>query len=296
MDEFYDFIQELEKFRFLVYGIKIEGNNQPDMEYYFKKDIRYPIFSATKSILALAVGIAQNQGSFDITKSLNSYLEDAYTKSMHPEQKKAFEKLSVERFLTMSIPNYPFRLQGDDWQDYFCKLKIDYEKEPAFWYSNICAYLVGVALENAIKRPLVDYMKEFIFDPLQMQLPEYETDPHGHFYGATGMHMSVSELGKIGKLYLENGVYKGQQIVPADWIKEASSVKIENAEGGYGYFLWHFYKGYKISGKWGQRSIILPHKNLVCTYLSKVESTLALKKLDQMIGEFLFSYDIKNKL
>lgn len=296
MDNFYDLIQELEKFRFLVYGIKVEMKNQPELEYYFKKDTRYPIYSVTKSIVSLAVGIAQQQGYLSIQDPLNQYLEEGYTKGMHPDQKKAFEKLSIERFLTMSIPDFPFRPQGDNWQDYISMLKMDYAKAPSFWYTNICAYLVGIAVENAVKRPLMEYMKEFIFDPMQMEIPEYQLDPQGHFYGASGMQMRVSELAKIGKLYLDQGVYKGKQLVTQEWIKEASSTKIENAEGGYGYFLWHYYKGYKMSGKWGQRSIILPQKQMVCTYLSKVESALALEKLDQMIGEFLFSYHVQREI
>ena len=202
--------------------------------------------------------------------------------------KKAFQKLSIERFLTMSVPNLPFRLQGDDWYSYIENLDADYEAAPDFCYSNICAYLVGVATENAVKKPLMQYMKDKLFDPLEMEIPNYMKDPYGHFYGASGMRLQVKELSKLGILYLQNGRFKNTQVIPVDWIKESSSGKIKNREGGYGYFIWRYHSGYRISGKWGQRSIVVPEKDIVLTYLSDLQENEQSDKMDVMVKEFLF--------
>ena len=44
-----------------------------------------------------------------------------------------------------------------------------------------------------------------------------------------------------------------------------------NREGGYGYFVWKYQDGFRISGKWGQRCYIFPRRGLMVTYLAHME-------------------------
>ena len=40
-----------------------------------------------------------------------------------------------------------------------------------------------------------------------------------------------------------------------------------NREGGYGYFLWKYRDGFRVSGKWGQKCFVLPKQKLIVTFL-----------------------------
>ena len=44
-----------------------------------------------------------------------------------------------------------------------------------------------------------------------------------------------------------------------------------NREGGYGYFIWKYRDGFRISGKWGQRCYVLPERGLIISHLSHME-------------------------
>lgn len=102
------------------------------------------------------------------------------------------------------------------------------------------------------------------------------------------MELSVHELSLLGQLYLQNGVIDGRRILSEKWIKEASSKQISTCEGGYGYFFWITDNGFRISGKWGQKCLVYPHKNLMMTYLSDMrdDSDKVLMLFDSLAENF----------
>ena len=86
-------------------------------------------------------------------KPITDYLPEDKVKALPEEQKERFDKLSVRRFLTMSIDGFPFRSEGDNWLDHALSCEIDPEKI-LFNYSNITVYVVCVALTNILGRDL----------------------------------------------------------------------------------------------------------------------------------------------
>lgn len=83
-------------------------------------------------------------------------------------------------------------------------------EEKNFDYSNIPAYLVGVAVAKALGVHLYDYLEERLFDPLGIVKPTYQNCPSGYFYGASGMFLTVPELAKIGQLCLKKVCLRGR--------------------------------------------------------------------------------------
>ena len=67
------------------------------------------------------------------------------------------------------------------------------------------------------------------------------------------------------------GKYGQKQIVPAAYVKEATSVQQMNREGGYGCFIWKYRDGFSLNGKWGQKCYVLPNKGILVTFLSHME-------------------------
>ncbi len=251
-------IEEIQSKGYQVYGIEIAREGEELWKHYFAPDIRYPVYSATKAFTATGVGLAAAEGKLSVDDPLSAYLESPYLQYVPAKQREAFAKLPIRRFLTMSIPGYPFRPEGGDWLQYALECPVDYSAAPVFDYSNIPAYLAGVATEHAVGEPLGDYLKSRLFTPLGIHSPVYQKCPGGHFYGASGMELTVHELSCLGRLYLQKGQFQGTQILPEWWTEEATSVQQENREGGYGYYFWKYGAGYRISGKWGQRCLIFP--------------------------------------
>jgi hypothetical protein len=94
--------------------------------------------------------------------------------------------------------------------------------------------------------------------------------------GCTGLTLSPLDMAKLGYLYLNHGVWNGEQIVPGEWVDESTSKHIEtkglmNAaeDDGYGYFWWmDAYGGYSAHGYGGQYIFVIPQKNLVAVFTS----------------------------
>ncbi len=268
---FQGFVDVVKKNNWEFYGIEVFRNGR-NIEIYSENPIqRKPIYSATKSITSLAVGMARDEGKFDINTSIYEYLKSEVPTYVSQKQIDTLKQITVKRLLTMSVQGYPFRPQGNNWLEYSLTYPIENVEDKGFDYSNIQAYLVGVAVSKALGKHLYDYLEERLFQPLGITQPIYQNCPSGYFYGASGMQLTVSELGKIGRLCLQQGIYNGQRLVSAEYISEATSTQQLNREGGYGYYFWKYQDGYRISGKWGQRSFVFPESDMVITYLANME-------------------------
>ena len=105
-------------------------------------------------------------------------------------------------------------------------------------------------------RTVLDYAREKLFDPLGIStrtafsgpLPDFfapefvkagfgwGTDPDGIQLGGFGLRLTAPDMLKIGELYRRDGVWNGQQIVPADWIQQSIAPSTLNKE--YGLLWW----------------------------------------------------------
>ncbi len=264
------FIQKVKDNNWPIYGIEVFHQGGIVESYDFVPKGRHPIYSATKAFTATAVGLAVEEGRFSIEAPIYDYVKDELPGELSEEQLQILHKLSIKRLLTMSVPGYPFRMESENWLKEALTYRVHFSETPRFHYSNIPAYLVGVAVEKAVGEHLATYLENRLFKPLGIEAPDYVNCPSGHFYGASGMKLTVNELSRLGQLYLQKGVYEGKQILSERWVKEATAIQQMNREGGYGYYFWKYKDGAQISGKWGQKCCIFPEKQLMITYLAEI--------------------------
>lgn len=179
--------------------------------------------------------------------------------------------MQKKRVYIVAVKGYPFRTESEDWLTEALLCPLTDVEAPEFNYSNIPAYLVGVALEKAVGEHLAAFLTPRLFEPLEIHNPVYGNCPAGHFYGASQMELTVEELGRLGLLYLKKGEWNGTRILTEEWVMEATSVKTACREGGYGYFIWKYKDGFRITGKWGQRCFVFPDTGITATYLSDMQ-------------------------
>ncbi|MGN0342702.1 MAG: serine hydrolase domain-containing protein [Roseburia sp.] len=265
------FIDDIERNNWNVWGVEVYEKGSLTHEYGDTRENMYEIYSATKTILSVAVGIAYDRGLIDLEKSLVEYLPKEKLNHMSPEQKNTFEKITIQRLLTMSVGDLPFRPEGNSYLDFSLACSISNPQEKVFNYSNISAYLVGVALSHAIGDDSGRFIEKSIFEPLHITKYEYARCPEGYFYGASSMKLTVHELSQIGLLLYNKGTCEGKRILSEDYVQKATSVQQMNREGGYGYFIWKYRDGFSINGKWKQKCYVLPERDLVITYLAHIE-------------------------
>jgi CubicO group peptidase (beta-lactamase class C family) len=265
------FIEDIEKNNWEVYGVEVYGQGKFIHSYGDTCENIHEIYSATKSVLSIAVGIAYDNGYIDLNKSILDYLPDFKLSKLSREQIETFKPITIKRLLTMSVGDLPFRPESDSYLDFSLSCKINNPKEKVFHYNNISAYLVGVALTTVLGTDVGTFIEDKIFAPLNITRYEYGRCPEGYFYGASAMKLTVHDLSKIGILLYNNGIYKDTRILSEKYVRTATSVQQANKGYGYGYLIWKYKDGFSINGKWGQRCFCLPDQGLIITYMAHME-------------------------
>ncbi|MCR5595569.1 MAG: beta-lactamase family protein [Lachnospiraceae bacterium] len=269
--DFDGFIKDITDKQWQVYGVEVYENGELIHSFGDTKEHIYDIYSATKSILSIAFGIAYDRGQIGIADPLTELLPKEYIDRMSSAKKEQWKAITMERLLTMSVADLPFRPEGDDYLKYSLSCDIADPGCKEFNYSNISAYLTGVALTQALGCDLSEFIKHEILEPLGIKRYELGRSPEGYFYGASKMKMSVNGLSRIGLLLANKGEFEGKKILSEEYVRNATSIKQMNREGGYGYFIWKYRNGFSINGKWKQKCYVLPDEGLIVTYLSHIE-------------------------
>ena len=258
------FISRLDAAGYDIFEAEILQDSETLLHYAPKGNVRYPIYSAAKSVTSAAFSLACDDGLLSPDMPLAEFIETKYAPLMSGE----FRRLPFQRFLTMTAGSFPFRPSGEDWIAGILALGTDHS-DTAFHYSNIPAYLVGAAVENSVGGDLMKYLGRRLFGPLGIPEPAYSRSPEGHFYGATGMELSAAELARIGQLYLNSGCYEGTQLISKASVKAALTPYTDTGScDSYGFFFRIAEDHFSIVGKWGQRCIVWPERQLVIAYLS----------------------------
>lgn len=232
------------------------------------------IYSASKSFTSCAVGIAQKEGLL----SLDEKLTDAFAESLPQTVGENLAKATVRDLLTMCLGQEKawlmaaqrVKLEEDDWVKAALSYPFVYAPDTKFVYNNVGPYLAGVLVQKRAGCSLVDYLTPRLFAPMGIKRPSWETDPLGRTFGASGLMLTVDELAKFGRLYLQNGEWNGRQLVPADWVWESTRVQADNGAYGYGYQFWGGPCGsFRADGMYGQFSFIIRDKNAVVAMASE---------------------------
>ena len=268
--KFDQFVKDIQVNKWNVFGTEVYENGELKHSFGDTTGL-HEIYSATKTVLSVAVGILFDEGRIDLDNSILEYLPREKHLSLSEKQKAQWEKISLRRLLTMSVSDLPFRAEGENWLDFSLACEIEDPEKSTFNYSNISAYLIGVALTEALGSDLGAFIEERIFQPLEITSFEYGRSPEGYFYGASMMRLCVHDLSKIGLLLYNGGVYNGVRILSEEYVDMATSVQQMNREGGYGFFIWKYRGGFSINGKWKQKCYVLPKKGVIVTYLSHIE-------------------------
>lgn len=73
---------------------------------------------------------------------------------------------------------------------------------------------------------MIDWLRPRLFDPLEIYNPQWYTDPLGYTCGPGGLQVTTEEFSRLGQLCLQKGNWKGKQLIPKEYISEATSFQI----------------------------------------------------------------------
>lgn len=269
-----------------VLGVVVTQDGKEKAKYLWDEECRRNVYSASKSFTSCAVGFAVQEGLI----SLDEKLVDAFADDLPEEISENLAKATVKDLLTMCLGQENGNLMGaqrpqykeEDWVKMSLAIPFVYEPGTHFVYNNVGPYLAGILVQRRSGcRDLVDYLMPRLFWPLGIRRPTWECDPMGLSFGAGGLFLTLSELHKLGLLYLQKGCWNGRQLLPEEWIMESTKKQVENNldSYGYGYLFWGGPEGtFRADGKYCQLSIICREKNAVISLVSECRDSDALTK------------------
>ncbi|MDD3369987.1 MAG: serine hydrolase [Lachnospiraceae bacterium] len=275
---FQNFIKYAESKHLLIEGIAVADDKKVILEHHFTPDLARNIYSHTKSYMSTAAGIAISQGKLSLDDKLTDFFPEYVPE--HPDTR--LFKISLKNLLTMSSGfGNPYLMGGDrrsgvgfpDYLSYMMNRPMEKDPAESFLYSTSDSILAGRMIEKAVGQRLGEYLYHQVFSKLEQGWPMWENDPMGHPIGGGGMFMKLTDMMKLGQLYLADGVWKGERIVESDWIKEATSKQIDTPPDskediwrcGYGYQFWlsPYPDAYRADGAFGQITTVFPRKGMV---------------------------------
>lgn len=238
-----------------IHSLLIIKNNNIIFEKYYgghTQDELTQIFSSTKSVTSALIGIAMQQGKI---KSLDDKLLSFFPEYKNIENLDEWkENITLRNVLTMSTgfewDEYKFPLdsaenpvmilsKSHDWIKYMLDRKVIDEPGTKFNYTTGDAILLSGILKNITGMSAEQFANENLFNYLNITDYKWQTGPHGITNTGWGLFMKPRDMAKFGLLYLNNGIWNGSRIVPADWVKSSTSKQINVSDNfNYGYQWW----------------------------------------------------------
>ena len=257
-----------------VRGLRVYRDRALIASYQPQPEERQNQYSCTKSFTSTACAFAIQEGLF----TLDDYVLDHFRQDAPEAVSENLKQMQLRHLITMSMGFESPMLMGaqrpkiteKDWVKYVLRAPVIHKPGTVFQYNNAGPYLLGILIQRKTGMSLVDYLMPRLFEPLGIPRPQDEKDPLGNTFGAGGLQLNVSELAKLGLLYLQKGQWQGRQLIPASWVEEASRSFIITDQGDgeigtdYGYLFWIMPEGmFRADGKYGQYCIVVPKKNAV---------------------------------
>jgi len=274
-------------------AVALYQNGEMVIEHHFVPSVPRLIYSHTKSFVSTAAGMAIDEGKL----SLDDKILDLFPEYLPVITDEGVREITLRHFLTMSSGLGGNNLMGanrrkgegfPDYMAYMLSQPLQYTPGERFAYSNGDTHMAGCMVQRAVGEPLAKYLGRKLFMPLEIGFPGWETDPDGTAFGGTGLYLTISDMMKLGILYLNEGMWNGKRILSKEWVKAAGSKQISTGiedvwSSDYGYQFWMVpanKNAFRADGAYCQYSIVLPEQNaVVATQCSEQNDTVAFVKL-----------------
>jgi len=133
-----------------------------------------------------------------------------------------------------------------------------------------------VVLRYATGKSASDYLQEKVWQPIGAEADAtWLVDAEGFELGHFGFSAVMRDYARLGRLLAHDGAWEGKQIIPVQWMIDATTVRPSDAYlapnkampwFGYGYLLWLLpgtRRQFALVGDYGQRICIDPASKLV---------------------------------
>ena len=275
-----------------IHSVIIVRNNKLVSESYFTgwhRERLHALRSVSKTFVSTVTGIAIEKGYYSVDSAVAGFLPE-YAGSMGDGK----QQIQIKHLLTMT--------SGIDWDEktypsddprndetsfdrsdqrlqYLFEKKMAFRPGEHFEYNSALPVVEAAIIHKATGLDVPVFAEENFFKSLGITNYFWRTDENDGYLTAIGpLFLCPRDMAKLGQVFLDSGVWKGQRIVSKQWVKDATTTFIGNADDGegYGYHWWtarYDVAGEKIEvfyarGSGGQYIFVIPSRNAVVVFTS----------------------------
>ena len=270
-------------------------------------EFKHSLYSVSKSFTATAVGFAVAEGRLKVQDKVISFFPEKLPDTLDEH----LSAMTVQHLLSMTAGQEPDPTRKvmirNDWVKGFLHIPVLHAPGSRFLYNTAATFMLSAIIEKITGQKLIDYLKPRLFEPLGITGADWEESPDGTATGGWGLRLKTEDLAKFGQLFLQGGTWNGKQVLPASWVKEASTMKIlqeptaaqskrDSSDWlqGYGYQMWRSRNNsFRADGAFGQYILVLPEQDAVIAINSEVQDMQAAMNL---VWQYLLPAFHKGKL
>jgi CubicO group peptidase (beta-lactamase class C family) len=300
-----------------VHGILIVKDGRLVFEEYFSghdfdgnftefdRNTRHFLASVTKSFTSALVGLAIDHGFIQkVDEKVFSFFPQYST--LIDSQK---NNITLKHLLTMTAG-----LQWDEWSypytdprndhvsmnrsndpiKFVLERPLDVAPGTKFVYNSGLSITLGGVIERASELRVNKFVERYLYSPLGITEYYWWHYPNGTFQTGGGLYMLPRDMAKFGLLYLNGGIWNGNQIISNDWIEASTTEHISTgSQWGYGFKWWlrtyhansREYASFAARGWGGQYIIVFPSLEMVVVFTGGNYSTP--EPADEILTRFI---------
>jgi CubicO group peptidase (beta-lactamase class C family) len=250
--------------------------------------LRHTLYSLSKSFTSTAIGFAVAEGTLQLGDTVVRHFPQELPAEISPH----LTAMRINDLLMMGAGHVKdallapdFSPPEGDWIKAILAQPVEFAPGTHFTYNNAAPYLLSAILQKVTGQTLLAYLTPRLFEPLGIEGADWEVSPQGINTGGWGLRVKTEDIAKLGQLYLQKGRWNGKELLPAEWIDQATRSKLPTAVGadftparaaasdwaqGYGYQFWRCrLDGYRGDGAFGQFCIVMPKEYAVIAITSE---------------------------
>jgi CubicO group peptidase (beta-lactamase class C family) len=266
------FVSRVEEESLGAYGVHVLVGDD-EAGHRWRSDDRENVYSVSKGVCALAVGIAVDEGVLTLDTRVPELLPGL-------ELGAGVEAVTVRHLLTMTS-GIDFQWFGDepvpgaDLAQEMLRLP-SAGPGTAFRYSDASPYVAMRMLAAAVG-DVRDWLLPRLFGPLGIDNPQWHRCPLGYIVGGSGLELRTEELARIGRVLRDRGAWQGRQLVDAAWIDRMHTDWVDTGADGttarYGLAVWDGPGDtWRLDGRYGQYVVVDEARGAVVTITAHEES------------------------
>ena len=269
----------------VVHSVMVLHHGQVVAEQWWGEgapDTPHVMNSVSKSFTATAVGFAIAEGLVSLDDKVVSFFPD----KVPADASSNLGAMTIKNLLTMSTGQVrePQRRGAEDWIAAFMAAPVDDTPGATFRYNSMATFMLSAIVQKVSGQKVTDYLQSRLFAPLAIDGYRWDESPEGIITGGWGLYIKTEDMAKFGQLFLQDGMWNGERVLPEGWVAEASKSWIDSGPAGheqdrapddewsqgYGYQMWRCTPAgvYRADGARGQFIFVIPDRDAVIAVTS----------------------------